>query len=239
MTRTEYTFKAKLCDGNIKLGNMATFSKLMGDDDYITPVGIVKGSCGKHCAGCKHACYVKKSYRYPSVVLGHARNTLAMRLDIDQAFNDIDKQLSRKRHPFAVVRVHQSGEIESPLELLKWVLLARKHPESVFYTYTKNFNAVYALISSIRNGFEMPDNFIINLSVWHEYGMKEYEDLKEYSFIKAFVYMDGFDYESNGLNIQTTCTAYDNDGKLNHAITCDKCKKCFGKTFKVIGCLDH
>ena len=231
--------KARLNNGNIKLGNMGTFSKLMGNDEYKTPFGSVNGSCGHYCDGCKKSCYVKKSYRYPSVIMSHARNTLAIRNDIDKAFSDIDKQISNKKVPFDTIRIHQSGEIETAIELFKWVRLSQKHKDIIFYTYTKNFNALKVLVNSIENGtIDAPKNLIINISVWHEYGIKEYNDFKKYDFIKAFVYMDGFDYNAYGLKVETVCTAYIN-GKLNHAITCDKCKKCFNSHYKIIGCHEH
>ena len=227
---------ARLAGGNIKLGNMATFSKLYGDMTHHSKKwGDVVGSCGGHCAGCKNACYVRRSYRYPSVVDGHARNTLAFRENIVKAFSDIDGQLSRKRTPFDVVRINQSGEIETAFELLLWVRLAQKHPETRFYVYTKNYEAVYTLASGAEI---VPDNFTILISVWHEYGLKEYRLFENLPYIKAFAYMDGYDYEEAGLHIETTCKAYEG-GKLNHAITCDKCKKCFAGRARVIGCHDH
>lgn len=227
--------KVRLTKGNIKLGNMATFSKLYGNNTFQTKYGSVSGSCGKHCEGCKSACYVRKSYRYPSVIENHAKNTVAFRTDLNGSFNQIDEQLNRKRTPFKTIRINQSGEIETAMELLKWIMLAKKHPESNFYIYTKNFQA---LKSAMKSDIEIPSNFTILISVWHEYGLKEFETFKDYPFIKAFVYMDGFKYDEKGLNIETTCKAYEN-GKMNHAITCDKCKKCFTKTFKVIGCHEH
>lgn len=235
-TNNTTQLKARLTGGNIKLGNMATFNKLYGDSEYNTPYGVVNGSCGKHCNGCKLSCYVRKSYRYPSVVKGHARNTQALRNDLQKAFSDIDNQLSHKRNPWDVVRIHQSGEIETATELLNWLLIARKHPESRFYLYTKNFDAVKTAINS---DFEIPNNITILLSIWHEYGIKEYNALKDYPFIKAFAYCDGFDYSAHGIQINTMCNAYDDNGKLNHELTCDKCKKCFNSPFKVIGCNDH
>lgn len=87
--------------GNIKLGaSMGTFSKLYSDREFNTQYGTVKGTCGGHCEGCRNACYVAKSYRYGSVINGHARNTLAFRSDLEGSFEAIDRQLTRKRKPF-------------------------------------------------------------------------------------------------------------------------------------------
>lgn len=223
-------------NGNIKLGNMGTTSKLMGNDDiYVKSLGIsVKGSCGCHCKYCDKACYVRKSYRYPSVILGHARTTIAFREDLAKAFEQMDLQLTRKKKPFAQVRINQSGEIETTAELLGYVGLAKNHPETDFYLYTKNFDAVRETIASTT----LPDNLTILISIWHEYGLTEYHEFESIPNIKAFVYMDGYKYD---LAIGTTCRAYDENGKLDHNITCDKCRKCFDRkaNHKVIGCNEH
>lgn len=228
--------RAKFAGGNIKLGNMGSFSKLYGNAVYDTNYGAVTGTCGHYCEGCSKACYVRKSYRYGSVINGHARNTLAFRNDIYSAFADLDAQLSRKRKKWDVVRINQSGEIESVAELLEWINTARKHPESFFYMYTKNFDALDAVV---RAGVNVPDNFALLVSVWHQYGVAEFNKYKALPWVRAFVYMDDYDYESVGIVPDTMCNAYDKSGKMDHRITCDKCRKCFDSRFKIIGCYEH
>lgn len=233
--------KVKLAsNGNIKLGKkMGTWSKLMGNDAiYIDRLGIeVSGSCGKHCNGCKNDCYVKKSYRYPSVKYGHAINTLAMRLDLAKVFADLNNQLTRKRVPFEMVRINQSGELESVEEFEMWVELARLHPETKFYLYTK----AYDIVTDTLLSGKVPANMTILVSVWHEYGVEEFKKLAHLENVKAFVYDDGFDYESKGIQIKTYCKAYDLNGKLDHNVTCDKCQKCFNRLSgcKVVGTYPH
>ena len=220
--------KIKFVGGNIKLGNMGSFSKLYGNDIFKTPYGNVTGTCGNHCSGCKKECYVRKSYRYGSVIRNHAKNTLAFRNDIARAFEDLNAQLNRKRKPFNVIRINQSGEIETTEELIAWVELARNHKESNFYIYTKNYMAVFETIAAIGPE-NIPCNFTILISVWHDIGINEYKILSKYSFIKAFVYCDNYDYSKHDLQFDSFCNAYDENGKLDHNITCDKCKKCFNK----------
>ena len=230
--------KIKFVGGNIKLGNMGSFSKLYGNDTFTTPYGDVTGTCGKHCDGCKEHCYVRKSYRYGSVIKNHAKNTLAFRNDMIRAFTDLHLQLTRKRKPFDVIRINQSGEIETTAELCSWIDLARRHPETHFYIYTKNYFAVFEMIALLTPDY-IPDNFTILISIWHEIGVNEYKLLSGYSFIKAFVYLDGFDYAKYDIIPDTGCFAYDKYGKLNHDITCDRCRKCFNRIHNVIGCAAH
>lgn len=229
MTNTKARF---IKHGNIKLGNMWTFSTLFGNDTYKTEFGNVSGTCGKYCEGCKSACYVRKSYRYPSVVKSHAINTLALINDVREAEKALTEQIKRAKKKPSVIRIHQSGEMLNRYEVAMWLNIAKEFPQITFYTYTKAFDIVEPFIN------DLPNNFYINISVWHELGIKEYEALKKHPNIKAFAYMDGYDYKAHGLAIETTCKAYEG-GKLNHAITCDKCKKCFGDAFKIIGCESH
>lgn len=223
--------------GNIKVGNaMWTYSTLKGNEPiYIKALdAYVVGTCGKHCDGCSGKCYVNKSYRYDSVKLGHARNTIAMREDVKQVVEDLHQQIERAKNKPLICRMNQSGEIEN-IEVLD---IAKLHPEIQFFIYTKNFDAI---IPALLNG-EIPGNMTVLISIWHEYGIKEFNKVKHLPNVKAFVYDDQtFNYADAGLDIQTYCKAYDIDGKMNHEITCDKCRKCFDRLgcHKVVGCYDH
>lgn len=229
-------------NGNIKLGNMWTFSKLYGNQNhYIKPLGcFITGTCGKYCSGCKEKCYVKASYRYGSVIYGHAVNTIAMRSDTIGLFSEFDRQLTAARKKPDTVRINQSGEIESRQEFSCWCDLALSHDNVQFYLYTKAYDLVLPEILERYAAGTLPENITILCSIWHEYGLKEYETVKHIPNVKAFAYCDGYDYSAFGLDINTYCMAYRN-GKLDHSITCDKCRKCFNRAVnsKVIGCNEH
>lgn len=226
--------------GNIKLGNMGTISKLYGNDVRIVPgIGPIKGSCGSYCAGCKKACYVAKSYRYPSVILSHARTTQAIRSNIYDYFQSLQKQIDRKKKPYDIIRINQSGELESYDELIQYNVLAFFNPGIEFYVYTKR----YDLLKRFTNEGEIfCDNFHVLISVWGENGIQEYLELSEKQNVNAFVYRNheytnGY-YNEHGLQINKECNAYKNR-KLNKAVTCDKCRKCFTGSCNVIACDDH
>lgn len=233
--------------GNIKLGQTWSWSKLAGDSIHTTKDGeSCKGSCGSYCKGCwsaavkegkRPACYVAKSYRYPSVVKGHMRNTNVMRDNIDRAFDDLAKQIDKARNKPVMIRINQSGEMETLKEVMMWADLAEKHPNIGFWCYTKAFDLVIPLL---HDGV-IPNNMTILFSIWHEYGIHEYKECETYSNVKAFVYMDGFNYAAYGIEPTTICKAYDDNGKLNKDITCQKCQKCLNRvtSCKIIGCLDH
>lgn len=241
----EYTAKF-VKNGNIKIGDtMWSWNKLAGS-------GIIsgcKGTCGEYCQGCynkenpkKSSCYVFKSYvQYGwdsgTPVKSHIRNTKIMRENIEQAFADIRLQLQRAKKKPSAVRIHASGELENSRELEMWLQTASMYPNIPFYIYTKAFNIVDEVLSSYK-GTDIPKNFFINISVWHDNGIETYNKWKHLDNVRAFVYDDGYDYGEK-IKINCYCPAYDKNGKLSHELTCDKCKICFQKKAKVCGCYSH
>lgn len=232
--------------GNIKLGNMFSFSKVYGSDYFVSMrYGIVQGTCGKYCMGCKEECYVKHSYRHNSVIDCHARNTLAFKADIEKAFDDLKKQIDSKRDKPLFVRVDQSGEIESEKEFKLWVEMAREYKNIQFYLYTKAFSLVMPTLNIYSEKGILPNNITILFSIWHEYGIKAYKQFEHLPQVKAFVVLDNVwneaKYKEYGLHVTTTCKAYNEKGKLDHNITCERCRKCFNRIarHKVIGCYEH
>lgn len=241
--------------GNTKLGNILSWSTLAGDGEFDTPYGVVSGTCGGCCEGCGHAaegrkrppCYVFKSYRHGSVIKGHARNTLAVREDADKAFRDLSDHISRKRNPVIACRYDQSGSFENGAVFRYMCRCAAEHPTIPFFVYTKRYGIV---VEALENG-EVPANLFILFSIWHENGIAEYLRVSQYPNVKAFVYCDknkhpftGWDeddYAKKGIVITTFCKAYDTKGKMNHAITCEKCRKCYVArgSWKTIACWDH
>ena len=212
-------------NGNIKIGQtMWSWNKLAGSGE----IAGCKGTCGKHCNGCYNAdnprkspCYVFKSYNLygwdqSSVVKGHVRNTNIMGSDMSHAFNDIRLQLKRARKKPSAVRIHASGELETAQELREWIETAIMSPDIPFYVYTKAYEILDEVLINFHND-TMPQNFFINISIWHD---------------------DGYNY-GNKLKIDCYCPAYDKNGKLHHNLTCDKCKICFQTKAKVCGCYSH
>lgn len=230
--------------GNIKLGNTWNFSTVYGDEIKTIFFNGVKyeaaGTCGKHCKGCKNDCYVKKSYRYPSVVYSHIRNTIAIRTNPAAAFNDLETAIEKAKIKPDIIRINQSGELENKSMLAGWCKMAAKYPNIKFWLYSKAYNII---IPALLAG-EVPENMTVLISIWHNFGIKEFNKVRHLNNVKAFVYDDGYNYQEKNIEIQTYCKAYTmQNGKmtLNHNITCDRCKKCFNRSAgcKIIGSLPH
>ena len=261
--------KAKIKDGtsasNIKLGNMGSWAELFGNCDwYIPELDVtVRGTCGEYCQGCFNhenpkasPCYVTKSYiMYTnrkedgsvgdiltdkcSVKKGHAYRTIAMTMFRKDLLLSLDKQLTNKKKKFEIIRINESGELTCYEDLALWCELARRHPETIFYIYTKNYKAVRkALINGV-----VPSNLFINISIWHQLGISAYLEMKDNPQIRAFCLVDDEwtkeKYWSKGIEITSMCPAYDENGKMNHDVTCDKCKKCASYRDKCVGCNEH
>ena len=228
--------------GNTKLGKaMWTFSKTYSDQAFFIKAfnGYVTGSCIGKCDGCRESCYVKSSYRYGSVMLGHAINTCGIRYYMDQVYTDLRNQLLRAKNKPSQVRIDQSGELMSTAEFINiWCALASEFPNVKFYVYTKAYDIVIpALLAGL-----VPENLVVLISVWHEYGIREFFTVAHLSNVKAFVYDDHtFNYAAYGIVKQTECKAYDQNGKMDHNITCERCQKCFNNLacHKVIFCNAH
>lgn len=226
-------------NGNIKLGdNMWVWSTMKGSNDEVRYIkaldGYCSGTCGEYCKECTKSCYVNRSYRYGSVILGHAVNTVWLKNDISKTFEQLVLQIKRAKKKPSMIRINQSGELTCADELIKWANLAKQYPEINMYLYTKNYDAVANLVECENN---ISHNLTILISVWHNLGVAEFEKWKHIPNIKAFVYDDG----ELHLKPTTYCNAYDEKGKLNHDITCEKCKKCFSRSanHKIVGCKAH
>jgi len=261
--------KAVIFDGtsadNVKLGKMGSWAMLFGNCDWYIPElkVTVKGTCGEFCRGCFNPenpkcskCYVAKSYlrntnrnkdgskgdilkNKCTVKKGHAYRTIAMTMFRDDLLKSLDKKLNNKRNKFKVVRINESGELTSYDDLALWCELAKRHPETIFYLYTKNYKVVRkALINGI-----VRENIFINISIWHEYGIEEYLEMKDHPQIRAFCLVDDewskLRYYAKGIEIDSMCGAYNENGNMNHNVTCDKCKKCFSNKSKCVGCFSH
>lgn len=225
--------------GNIKLGTRVwTFSTLNRDDSYIITDAdyntyTINGTCAHYCNGCKIACYVNKSYRYTSVIKCHAENTIAIRSDLHLAFLQLRLQIDHARIKPSQIRFNQSGEIISKEMFQEIQSLARDYPYIKLWLYTKAYDLI---VDDIAN---TPDNMTVNYSVWHESGINEFRTLRKLSpRVACFAYCDGFKYPDD-IAPRVMCPAYDENGKIDHSKTCDKCGLCMiGKGLQ-IGCYDH
>lgn len=99
-------------------------------------------TCG-NCKECKYLCYdIKACLQYPGTVINaRMRNTVLLRKDRGEYFRRIDAALSRRRKN-KFFRWHVAGDIVDIDYFDNMVELARKHPDFIFWTYTKMYGVV-------------------------------------------------------------------------------------------------
>ena len=141
--------------GNMKIGRTHNFS--------MAPII----TCS-NCAGCKNYCYdIKAVLQYPNVMKARAENTAMMLKDRKKTFKQIDKYISRRK-VHKLFRWHVSGDILDLDYFSRMVKIARKHPDWIFWTYTKNYAVVNEWNRSHKGGKKsIPKNLSVMFSVWN------------------------------------------------------------------------
>lgn len=144
-----------ISSGNSKIGRVMNVS--------LMPVM----TCG-NCKECKYLCYdIKACNQYPNTVIdARMRNTVLLRRDRSEYFRRINAALSRRRKN-KYFRWHVAGDIVDIDYFDRMVELARKHPDFIFWTYTKMYRVVNEWC--LMNGGTrdaIPGNLHIMFSEW-------------------------------------------------------------------------
>ncbi len=101
-----------------------------------------------NCSTCKNVCYDIKSFRYPSVIKARTQNSTAIR-DCERNNNyggfidAINGNLSRRRNPVPLYRIHVGGDFLYQQYLDAWKSIARRNPNTIFLAFSKSFSLDY------------------------------------------------------------------------------------------------
>ena len=122
-----------------------------------------------NCKECKYLCYdIKACLQYPDTVINaRMRNTVLARDHREEFFHRIDEKMSRRRKN-KYFRWHVAGDILDMDYFSRMVENARRHPDFVIWTYTKNYAIVNEYVSAHGGTIEaaIPANFHIMFSEW-------------------------------------------------------------------------
>lgn len=141
-------------------------------------------TCGKRaletCGDCKNGmhCYATKDYRNPSVVAARFINLNLAMHHMEELENQIEASIfinerkCEKNGKESVARLHESGEFFSMEYLEMWMRIARRHPNTTFYTYSTKYEYMEEIIPV------KPENLKILPSGWE--GREIPEKVKEY-----------------------------------------------------------
>lgn len=147
------TFKVTISNGNRKIGRVMNVS---------TPAGLTCGNCS-HCLG---YCYdIKANFVYSNTVLpARAKNFVIVMKNRDMFFQQIEDKISRRKAN-KFFRWHVAGEILDLDYFSRMVGIAKRHPDFIFWTYTKMYTIVNQYCDT--NGrAAIPANFRIMFSEW-------------------------------------------------------------------------
>lgn len=95
---------------------------------------------------------------YPSLYKLRKNNMEILMLAAQSVENAADALVRAMPKNAEIVRVHAGGDFKTQAYFDAWLLVAKKHPNIVFYCYTKSLPFVVKRLS------EIPDNFIITTS---------------------------------------------------------------------------
>ena len=135
-----------------------------------------------NCKECKFLCYdIKACLQYPNTVIdSRVRNLVILLKDREEYFDRIDKAISRRKTN-KFFRWHVAGDIVDIEYFDNMVRIARRHPDFIFWTYTKNYKVVNEWIR-IHGGSKksLPKNLSVMFSEWrgmemiNPYGLPEF-----------------------------------------------------------------
>lgn len=179
-----------LINGNDKLGKgVWTYSTLATNKHYDVTLETVNGpeqfditgTCPCHCTGC----YATKGrYTFDTVIQANARKTWLSRFDIDFMTRAIIAQINADH--ITICRIHASGDFCSSEYIDAWRHIVAACPETIFWTYTKNFeaehafddmkniNVVHSIIDGIGFNFGHCDYIIMAYRALQSIGKKVY-----------------------------------------------------------------
>lgn len=153
MIKSGEKIQLTISKGNRKIGNVLNCS--------LAPI-ITCTNCGE----CMRICYdLKACIQYPNTVIkARAKNTALLLENRDEYFRQIDTVMTRRRKN-KYFRFHVSGDIVDIDYFSRMIETARKHPDFIVWTYTKNYPVVNEYCR--RFGKEtIPNNFIVMFSEW-------------------------------------------------------------------------
>lgn len=207
-----------IVDGNSKVGKgIYCVNLLAGDVPLMKKNGQllinISGTCHGCCDTCKNDCYAIRTQCFRSTennLISWGENTILAKEYTDLFFKQIQDKINISL--MAYIRFHAFGEIPSYQYLKNMIQLAKNNPKITFYTYTKR----YEWIEEAIREFQLPENLIINISIWHKNYNNPYN-------LPEFIYDD---HTEEYLKNIFHCPAIDKNGHET-GVTCASCKRCF------------
>ncbi len=146
----QMSYSLHISPGNRKMGAIPSFSLPSGE------------SCSKAaCATCYKSCYFRRHVerRYKAARQNCQENFIFAKKDprgLERALNWYFDNPSAPR----LFRIHVGGDFYSKAYFELWLRVVRKHPQTRFLAFTKQFDTIAPYVS------RLPKNFALVLSAW-------------------------------------------------------------------------
>lgn len=123
-----------------------------------------------NCKKCSRFCYdVKACVRFANSTLdARVRNWVILKHDRDGYFLRIEEKINRRRRN-KYFRWHVAGDIIDRDYFERMVAIAERHPDFLFWTYTKTYGIVNGYIA---DGGKIPANLKVMFSEWDGVAME-------------------------------------------------------------------
>lgn len=135
-----------------------------------------------NCSGCSKLCYdIKACLQYVNVIDARIRNTVLLEKDRNEYFDRIEKKISRRRKN-KYFRWHVAGDIIDLDYFSRMCEIAARHPDFVFWTYTKNYSIVNEYCKRYGKDF-IPENLHVMFSEWRGMAMDNPYNFPEFKVV--------------------------------------------------------
>lgn len=170
-------------------------------------------SCPEDCPGC----YAKALKAYPAVMEKYLLNTVELHINPRRFYALVESELypNAWTRP-AVVRIHEAGEFVSAEDLAAFVEFAGRHPETVFFGYSKDPRVHAMMICGA-----LPANIRFACSPWITADGRVLCPPVDNAY--QYIYDDGTSRARDGI---FRCPCSNPDGTTNKAATCTACGRC-------------
>lgn len=132
------------------------------------------------CKECSGICYdIKACLQYKNVINARAKNTALVMHDLPGFFSQVWEKMSRRRTN-KYMRFHVGGDIPSDEYFAYMVETARRFPDFIIWTYTKNYEVVNSYLAA---GNTIPGNMTIMFSEWRGIPMINPHNMPEFRVV--------------------------------------------------------
>lgn len=110
-----------------------------------------------NAGACAGFCYAKTgTFKFSNVLKAHIEKLEKVLYDRETWLTEIYTELAKKKYKGKYIRIHDAGDFFSIAYAQDWLNIAKDHPHTTFYTYTKEVGMFKYQLDG-----QVPSNFIV------------------------------------------------------------------------------